>query len=353
LLSGTSRKCDEVEKIKVACIGAGYFAAFHAEAWKRLPGVELTGICDRDGARARALAERFSAAGAYDNLEELLRADTPRIVDIITPPDTHLKLVDQVAAPGRWIVCQKPMAPTLAEAEAMTARAEAAGAVLLIHENFRYQPWHQKMKALIEAGAIGEQLLHIEARVRLGDGWPDDAYLDRQPYFRLMPRLFVYETGIHYIDLFRFYAGEIRRVYAQLRRYNANIQGEDAALVILESARGCLCLLNASRYHECDAPEARYTFGDWRLEGDGGALWLDTSGDIFLKKLGQAPEPVSYAHADVNFCGDSVYFTQQAIVESIRGGLPYPNTARVYLANIRAQEAIYESAARGEAVRLP
>ena len=67
--------------------------------------------------------------------------------------------------------------------------------------------------------------------MRPGDGQCPRAYLDRQPYFQEMPRFFVFETGVHMIDVFRFLLGEVTGVFARLRRLNPAIRGEDAGLI--------------------------------------------------------------------------------------------------------------------------
>ena len=86
---------------------------------------------------------------------------------------------------------------------------------------------------------------HAHGR-RVGSG----AYLDRQPYFRIMPRLLVFETGVHFVDVFRYLVGEVRQVYAALRRRNAVIAGEDAGLVLFEFDDGATGIWDASRYNE-------------------------------------------------------------------------------------------------------
>ncbi len=74
----------------------------------------------------------------------------------------------------------------------------------MVHDNFRFQPWHREFRRLLDAGAIG-RLHSISCRTRMGDGWQPDAYLARQPYFRTMPQLLIYETGVHFIDVYRYH----------------------------------------------------------------------------------------------------------------------------------------------------
>src|SRR6185436_16129600 len=105
--------------------------------------------------------------------------------------------------------------------------AERAGITLVVHENFRWTPWHREARRLLDAGFLGA--LHgIAFRLRPGDGQGARAYLDRQPYFQKMPRLLVHETAIHWIDSFRYLMGEVVSVFASLRRINPAIAGEDA-----------------------------------------------------------------------------------------------------------------------------
>ena len=89
------------------------------------------------------------------------------------------------------------------------------GGQLVVHENFRWQPWYREAHRLIRDGVLGK-LHSVAFRLRPGDGQGPRAYLERQPYFQKMPRLLVHETAIHWIDTFRFLMGEITAVYASL-----------------------------------------------------------------------------------------------------------------------------------------
>ena len=71
-----------------------------------------------------------------------------------------------------------------------------------MHENFRFQPWHIKIKELLKNKYIGTPY-QISFKMRTGDGQGKNAYLNRQPYFQKMERFLIHETGIHFIDLFR------------------------------------------------------------------------------------------------------------------------------------------------------
>jgi len=104
--------------------------------------------------------------------------------------------------------------------------ADKAGIRFMVYENWRFQPSCRQIKRLLNDGAIGEKIHVMVFRSRMGDGWGRDAYLNRQPYFRDYPRLLVYENGVHFIDTYRYLAGEIERVYAVLKKLNPVISGD-------------------------------------------------------------------------------------------------------------------------------
>src|SRR5688500_16073194 len=155
----------------------------------------------------------------------MLDKERPTFVDIATRPESHLGLVRLAAEHGVHVICQKPMAPTWEECVAMVEVCERAKVRLLIHENWRWQPWYREAKKLLETGAIG-RLFQISFFWRTGDGGGSEPYAV-QPYFRQMPRLLVYETLVHILDTFRFLADEVTSVYCQNRRVNPVITGED------------------------------------------------------------------------------------------------------------------------------
>ncbi len=330
--------------LRVVCVGAGYFARFHVEAWKRIPGVELVAICDRERAKAQSLATEFQVEQVFTSAEQATTAISYDILDIITPPGTHLELCMYAATHGKHIICQKPLAPSFEEAKDLVVKMSESEVRFMVHENFRFQPWYRKIKSLLQEGAIGQEIFSLQHRMRTGDGWPDDAYLARQPYFRKMPRLLIYETGIHFVDVFRFLLGEVRSVYARLRKLNPHIAGEDAGLVLFEFENGCQGMLDANRYNEPRSENPRYTFGEMLIEGRGGTIRLEDKGAIFLQKLGEKETEIDYEHTDANFAGDCVFSTQQHFIHCLQSGEPFETNGPDYLNNLIIQEAIYDSA---------
>jgi len=336
-----------MSKLRVATIGAGYFSQFHHDAWSRIEDVALVAVCDRDRAKAAAFAERWAIPATYDDVATMLDRERPDLVDIATPPATHLELIRETAVRGLATICQKAFCRSLLEAEEAVAVAEKAGILLVVHENFRFQPWHQEIRRQIDASAIGEPY-QATFRLRPGDGQGPRAYLDRQPYFQQMERFLVHETGIHLIDTFRFLFGEVDAVLARLRRLNAAIAGEDAGIILFEFASGVRALFDGNRLADHMADDRRLTMGEMLIEGSSGMIRLDGYGRLFHRAFGENEErEIAYPWENAGFAGDSVLRLQRHVVDHLRGRGPLHNAARAYLTNLRIEEAVYASSASG------
>lgn len=122
---------------RAVLIGAGFFAQFQAEAWKRIPDVDLVAVADAAPGKAQEFAAKHGIARAYESVDMMLDAERPDFADIATRPDSHLVLTRSVASRGIHVICQKPMAPSLADCQAMCSACESSGVRLLIHENWR------------------------------------------------------------------------------------------------------------------------------------------------------------------------------------------------------------------------
>jgi predicted dehydrogenase/MFS family permease len=325
---------------------AGVYAA-----WRRIPEVEITATCNRDAQRARTVMDRYGIRKHYADYREMLEAEGPDFVDVITPPGTHVEMCRFAAERGVHVICQKPLAPTFDDARQIVADARHHGIRLMVHENFRFQPWHREIKRLMLDGAIGGKLHSLYFRMRQGDGWGDDAYLDRQPYFRTMPRLLVYETGVHFIDTFRYLGGEIDGVYGVLRRLNPVIAGEDTGVIVFEFRSGAVGLWDANRYNECNDSDPRFTFGEFLVEGSGGSIRLYLDGRLTIHPLGKEETEHEYPHERLGFAGDCVYATQRHFVDCMLEDRPFETDGEDYLKTLAVQEAVYRSAETRQAVR--
>jgi predicted dehydrogenase len=334
-----------------AAMGAGYFSRFQYEAWTRIPEVSIAAIYNRTEDKAREMMARYAVPSYYSDWKTMIDEVRPDFVDIITPPETHEEMCAYAASRGVHIICQKPLAPSFEESRRIVDNARNAGVRFMVHENWRWQPWYRKVKEIQRSGVLGD-FTHLYFRMRMGDGWGENAYLDRQPFFRNYPKLLVYETGVHFIDTFRYLLGDVTEVYAQLRRLNPVIKGEETGQIFFKFESGATAILDANRYNEVESPSPRYTFGEMRIDAMNGHLTLDTESRIRVKKLGEPGCEVDYARENVNFAGDCVYAIQRHFVDCMLSGDEFESTGEDYLNTLRVVDAVYDSAARGEVVRL-
>ena len=338
-------------KLKGVCIGTGYFSDFHYDAWNRIEEVEITAISSLQPDRAKAIQAKFNIQHFYENYQEMLIKEKPDFVDIITPPDTHGEICRFAADLGIHIICQKPLMPSFDEAEKLVNDIAKKDVRFIVHENFRFQPWHREIKKLIESGVIGT-VHNLNFRSRMGDGWGEHAYLDRQPYFRDYERLLIYETGVHFIDIFRYHIGNPSQVFSHLRRLNPVIKGEDTAMMMLYFGENGLATWDANRYNEHNYTVNRYTFGEYLVEGTQGSIRLYSDGKITIQQLEKPEIAHQYAHQNIGFAGDSVMFFSQHAIEAIINQTKAETEADEYLKTLRVQEAVYQSAIERKVINI-
>lgn len=329
------------QAIRVAIVGAGYFARFHFDGWSRIPGVTLVGVADLDVAKRAAMARDFNIAHTFETADGMLDAIACDVLDIATPPPSHAALVKLGLARGVTVVCQKPFCTNYDEAVATTALADADPNKLIVHENFRFEPWYRAAKDLLDQGVLGD-LYQITFRMRPGDGQGPDAYLARQPYFQQMPRFLIRETAIHFIDTFRYLLGEIEGLSADLRRLNPAIAGEDAALITFKFASGVRGVFDGNRLADHPAADRRKTMGEMWIEGAKGTLRLDGFGRLFLRQHGSNDEAeIAFEWLDRGYGGDCVHLFLKHVAMHLQDGAPLETTAHVYMRNLQIEESVY------------
>lgn len=338
-------------KLKGVGIGSGYFAPFQYRAWNRIPEVKITAICNREIKKAEPLMKEFGIIKHYTDYREMLDKEKPDFTDVITPPSTHPEMCREAADRGIDIICQKPLAMSYRDAEEIINFAADKGVRFMVHENWRFQPWYREIKKLIEEQVIGD-VHYLYFRSRMGDGWGENAYIPRQPYFREYPRLLIFENGIHFIDTFRFLKGEINSVFATFRRLNPVIRGEDFAIVNFQFENGTIAVWDANRYNQPNYDNPRYTFGEMLIEGTLGSIRLYPDGRITIQMLGTKETDHFYIHENIDFSGDCVYATQRHFIDNLISGEEFETNGKDYLKSLAVQEAVYNSAATNSVIYL-
>ncbi len=213
-------------RIRVGLAGTGDIGRLHARALKTNPTVELYVNAGANPAKAAAFAREFEA-GLYGSYGEMLADPRVRAVDLCIPNDLHRRYAEQAAAAGKAILCEKPMALSLEDAEAMIAAARRAGVLLMIAHPLRFWPEYIRMREVLRSCELGSclamtmrRMLSLYVSVPGEQGWRREsarmggAVIDLQIHdldflywcFGLPERVFCEATGHTPGDLNHSYA---------------------------------------------------------------------------------------------------------------------------------------------------
>jgi len=145
-----------MNRLRVAVIGAGTWGQVHIRAYRQHAAAELVAICDIDEDQARKAARRWNVPNVYCSVEDMLARENVDAVSVVTPDAAHADVAISCAKAGKHILCEKPLATTVDECQAMIAAAHRAGVHLMVDWHNRWNPpFHEAWKA-IRAGEIGD-----------------------------------------------------------------------------------------------------------------------------------------------------------------------------------------------------
>ncbi len=336
--------------LKGAVIGCGFFAQNQLHAWHDIEGVNITALCDRDETRLKETAQRFGISRTYSDARELLQNEELDFVDIATTVASHRQLVEIASAAGVNMICQKPFAPSMADARAMVAAAGQAGAMLMVHENFRWQSAIRKALDTVRQGRIGEPFF---ARISFRSGY--DVFA-AQPYLATGERFIVEDLGIHILDIARALFGDVDRMAATIKTVNPDIAGEDVATMLLSHSSGVTSVVDCS-YATRRRPE---TFPETLLEinGDRATLRLDAGYRLVVQDLESeevkdvSPPVLRWAERPWHNIQESVLTIQQHFVDCLRSGQEPETSGEDNLKTLALVEAAYISATEERTVQL-
>ena len=195
--------------IKVGLIGCGKIGQVrHLPEYAANPNCTITALYDINLERAKALAEQYGAT-AYPSVEALLASDVDA-VSVCSSNTSHAEIAIAALKAGKHVLCEKPMATTLEDCEAMVAAARAAGKHLMIGQNQRLAGAHKKAKELIEAGAIGKVLTFKTAFCHAGpETWSVDPGLNTWFFDKKRAAMgAMADLGVHKTDLIQYLTGQ-------------------------------------------------------------------------------------------------------------------------------------------------
>ncbi|MDO4272180.1 MAG: Gfo/Idh/MocA family oxidoreductase [Eubacteriales bacterium] len=341
--------------IRVGIIGCGKIAQVrHIPEYLANPGSKIMGYYDVNQERADMLAKKFGGS-VYNNYEDML--DDPEIdaVSICTANKAHGKIAVEALKKKKHVLCEKPMATTLEECQAMTAAAKKSKSILMIGHNQRLTSVHKRAKLLLEEGVIGRV---ITFRSTFGHSGPENWSIDkgRQTWFFDRQQAFMgamADLGVHKTDLLQFLLNDkINAVTAYMGTLDKTdsqgnlISVDDNAVCILEMAGGSVGTMTASWtfYGEEDNSTVIY--------GTDGILKLYTDPDhgmLVIKKDGT--KIIYEAEAMQTNENQTSSGVIDAFIESITGDTSMISGESV-LSAMKAVFAAKESAEKGKRVEI-
>lgn len=233
------------DPLAVAVIGCGSTAhRRHLPVWKGLAGARLAAVCSRNPERRGQALEQYGASRAVADWRELVESPEITAVDICTPHPQHAEIACAFLRAGKHVLCEKPLATSVAQAESMVAAAAASGAVLMPFHNMRLAAAPSRAISLVHSGAVGRPLL---VRGVMAHGGPDA----RDPARRWFLEASagggaLLDLGPHLFDLVAALVGEpARRLRATVVRA-PQLSVERDGLVEVEFRSGAIAQLTAS-----------------------------------------------------------------------------------------------------------
>jgi predicted dehydrogenase len=224
-------------EISIGLVGCGLHADAHVGGLLAVADrIRVTAVCDIDRARAEERAVQLGTGNVFVDYDALLARTDVDAVLLCLPHLVHAPAAIAAAAAGKHVLVEKPIATRLEDADAMIAAARAAGVTLMVGHNQRFMPEHQRIRELLDEGAIGQ----IES-----------ARADHQQEFQPPAGHWIRNRevagggafigyGVHRVDLLRWYAGEVAEV-AHFQRFTPErFGGESASVTILKFADGAL-----------------------------------------------------------------------------------------------------------------
>jgi predicted dehydrogenase len=243
----------------VGVVGLGYWGPNLARNLDRLPGGELTWLCDASDEALERWGKAFPSARTTTSLDDLLADDSLDAVVIATPVPTHAELATRVLGAGKHCFVEKPLARTEEEAEAVVKTAEEADRVLMVGHLLEYHPGIQRLAEVVKSGELGELRYIYSNRLNLGKDRPDENAL--------------WSLGAHDLSVILMLAGEEPTGWEAMGASYLRPNVEDVVFALLRFDSGLLAHMHLSwldphkeRRFTVVGSQRMATFDDMELE---------------------------------------------------------------------------------------
>ncbi len=340
-------------KVGIGLIGCGNIGGGHLRRLSKIPDVEVRAVCDVVEEKARGLAEEYGVPHWTTDLSEVLEDEGIGAVMVLVPQGRHAEVVIAAAGAGKHIFCEKPMAMTVSECEAMLEAVEEADVVLQIGYVMRFSEDAQKVKEWLDRIGKPVMMRDVWAVTRGSAGrWVHDVEMGGGP---------LWEQS-HWTDFANWLLGHPNQVFARLRRYKPeDTTAWDTAAVVIDYADGDVAIWGES----WSAPGFGWGYIRHRTSrphmdiiGPRGSIQFpgpDGSevAALFLNESGDAPVATHEWESDWGATVAGYQSELEHFLDCVRTGEQPLCTGEDGMRAVQIAEAAVESNSTGSAIRLP
>jgi UDP-N-acetyl-2-amino-2-deoxyglucuronate dehydrogenase len=338
--------------LTVGLVGAGAISTQHLEAIAAVDGLRLGGVAGASGERARSIGERNGVPWTTE-LDRLLDQPDIDAVAILSPSGLHSSQAIAALERGKHVLVEKPIALSVADADAVVETAERRGLTLATVSQRRFEPAVRALREAVADGALGTVALILAEGI----------YVRPQSYYDsaawrgtiALDGGVLMNQAIHVVDLIRWIGGPVRSVSGHVATRTHVMEAEDAACVSLEFASGAVGSVIATTSAEVETPTELRIHGEAghvRLVGDRAAEW-EVPGRAAPVAEPSAGGDGSTAPVAATWGTTSAGYVQQYrdFLDAIRNRRPPAVTGRDGRNAVEIVVAAYESSRTGRAVR--
>lgn len=229
--------------LNVAVVGLGTMGSMHTEAWSRISDVTLAGVSALDREKTEAVAAQYNTS-PYTDSDELFQKEEIHVVDLCVPTYLHKEYVMKAARAGKHVICEKPLALNVHDAQEMIDSCKQHGVHLYVGQVVRFFPEYVQARDQVKSGAIGKPGV-----VRLTRGGPFPRAWDNWYAEDAKSGGLIFDLMIHDFDWLRWTFGEVERVMARRVSRPSGREQLEYVLVTLRMADGTIAHVEGTWAH--------------------------------------------------------------------------------------------------------
>ncbi|MCL2701180.1 MAG: Gfo/Idh/MocA family oxidoreductase [Phycisphaerae bacterium] len=272
--------------IRIGIIGTGGMANAHATEFAKIPGVQLTACCDVSDERLKAFAAKHGIKKRFSDYREMLDFKSLDAIANVTPDAAHAEVSLAAVKKGLAVLCEKPLATTLADAQAMAAAAKKAGVVNMVNFSYRNSCAMQAAAKLVRDGGIG-RVLHVESSYlqswlvsKVWGDWRTAPAMQWRLSTAAGSAGTLGDIGCHIYDLTTYVAGDISKIYCTLANFDKGMPGNKIGDYVMDANESFVANVTFANSGVGTVHSSRWATGQTnslrcRVYGDKGAIELD------------------------------------------------------------------------------